>query len=554
MTNLSCLNEETLYKMHQAALEFEKAGELEQAVAAYLQILEIEPNRQETNRSLFELYKDMGEETKAQEIAHKLIELGDETARSFLAKPIDTDKTDDISKNLPAVPCDADLFLFAELFNGREGVHSRQWKSRDGRCGYSPVYQQLTPGIVHQHLLGSTTIGVYVVKKNNTCAFAALDIDAKFTDNCNTEELLKNALKTTLSLALNLEQFGVEPLIEDSGAKGYHLWIFFEEPWPAWKARKLFRGVAANVDCPDNISVEVFPAQAQVEKNGLGNLIKLPLGLHLKSDRFSKLLDRDGRILSDPYGRLRRQKRTSLENLEQMLTTVSANESMDEAEINSTGIISVQDEENRTDIVRPQLNPLDEYRLDEDGELLFLMSKCRPLKDIVDTAMRGQLLTSNEIAVVTYTAGHLPMGNKAVNHLLNLTGQNQNPLRSRLRGHPTGCSKIRSRLGIMTGEKECDCEFDETLGEYAHPLLHLALFKALKKNKAESIAHTEANVDAIRQELSQLEKLLENAQNRATELKAILAQSIAANDMTSEIKGPAKVEPQAVMLNVVAKE
>ena len=85
--------------------------------------------------------------------------------------------------------------LFLELFRGREDVYAVRWEGRDGKAGYSPAcrrvwgksfpkhaekprdYFPLTTQIIHDHLMGKLTAGVYPLLADETCWFLAADFD-----------------------------------------------------------------------------------------------------------------------------------------------------------------------------------------------------------------------------------------------------------------------------------------------------------------------------------------------------------------------------------------
>lgn len=85
-------------------------------------------------------------------------------------------------------------------------------------------------------------------------------------------------------------------MIEFSGGKGYHFWFLFSRPVPAAAARRLLNGLAGAVSGDlTAFSLEVFPKQDRLSGKGLGNLVKLPLGVHRMSGRrswFSECADR----------------------------------------------------------------------------------------------------------------------------------------------------------------------------------------------------------------------------------------------------------------------
>ncbi len=85
--------------------------------------------------------------------------------------------------------------LFRSLFRGREDVYAVRWEGRNGKAGYSPAYRKvwsspfqkrpdepkkyfpLTDQVIHNHLTGKLTAGVYPLLTDETCWFLAADFD-----------------------------------------------------------------------------------------------------------------------------------------------------------------------------------------------------------------------------------------------------------------------------------------------------------------------------------------------------------------------------------------
>ena len=86
--------------------------------------------------------------------------------------------------------------LFRGLFRGREDVHAVRWEGRQGKAGYSPasrrvwgepisprsevprVYLPLTDQVIHDHLTGRMTVGVYPMLADESCWFDTLGLDS----------------------------------------------------------------------------------------------------------------------------------------------------------------------------------------------------------------------------------------------------------------------------------------------------------------------------------------------------------------------------------------
>jgi len=165
-----------------------------------------------------------------------------------------------------------DLSLFKRLFIQREDVLAEggAWD------GYQPF--DVEPGSLDQllleHLDGHRSFGTYVLKPGDpTTRFAMIDVDTgDYADVVKVDEVL-------CGLGLDSEQI----LIEESGRKGWHLWLFFHEPYPQARAvRQWLKAAGAGH--------ELNPKQDSVAEGGYGNLVKLPLGKHPVTGKRSHLV------------------------------------------------------------------------------------------------------------------------------------------------------------------------------------------------------------------------------------------------------------------------
>lgn len=200
----------------------------------------------------------------------------------------------------PAV-ADGVVASMLRWFAGRGDVYARQWyDARRDRCGYWPVRQPLARGVIELHLLGRVTLGQYVLHPDDTVGFAALDFDP--TAAALEQVRLTNEAEGPLALApladyvrhvmRTAEAAGLCTMAEDTGGAGLHVWLFFTPRLPAEKARALLRELLwRSGPQPPSVAVEVFPKQDRLSGKGLGNLIKLPLGVHQVTLRPSRFLD-----------------------------------------------------------------------------------------------------------------------------------------------------------------------------------------------------------------------------------------------------------------------
>lgn len=198
-----------------------------------------------------------------------------------------------------------DLGRFLELFDGREEVFAKQSEN-----AYFPVKpeRQLSEGDVREHLSGSCTYGIYILKRDNTTKILCFDIDLpkkqieqnlfKLPDI--KEPLLDDVNSIVDELRIKLGLTEQNYLIEDTGGRGYHIWVFFDQSLPS----KDVRLIASAIGDSANIHCEIFPAADEVESDRYGKLVKLPLGLHRKYGKMSTFIVlRHGKaeVVADPF-------------------------------------------------------------------------------------------------------------------------------------------------------------------------------------------------------------------------------------------------------------
>ncbi len=138
-------------------------------------------------------------------------------------------------------------------------------------------------------------------------------VERAYGDAQAASALRRTIHEAGLALLQGLRTAGLDPLLVDSGYKGRHLWCLFPAPEAAARARAVGRAWAlALTPASSELTVEVFPKQDRVPPGGLGNLIKLPLGIHRRTGRRCVLLDDRGQPLDDPWERVRSVRKVPL--------------------------------------------------------------------------------------------------------------------------------------------------------------------------------------------------------------------------------------------------
>jgi hypothetical protein len=132
------------------------------------------------------------------------------------------------------------------------------------RFKYATEWRGFHPGDVRAHLAGERSIAAIPLLPNNTCWWAAIDLDAgrDFQDAVVAEQRLRIA-----DVSLQLYVFR-------SKSGGFHLFVFFSKLRSAAQVRCLLKAVASELGFP---AAEIFPKQDQLDHaTQCGNGINLP--------------------------------------------------------------------------------------------------------------------------------------------------------------------------------------------------------------------------------------------------------------------------------------
>lgn len=391
------------------------------------------------------------------------------------------------------LPSDAGLVRFLGLFAGREDVHARQWADGTGSSGYSPVHEPLTPRRLRDHLSGDVTLGVYPVRLDGTVTFFALDLDirkralqAARGDLAAARALQRKVAEAARRAHERVQGLGLPALLEDSGYKGRHLWFFLREPEPASTIHAFGNQLLADLsrELDGELHFEFFPKQGSRDPQGkgLGNLIKLPLGLHRVNGRRSRFLRPDGSNLDAPFEVLRGVEgisRGQLQHALQELRVAAAAAPAESTPLEVAKDVAVRDGTNQSPALPaapPPPAPWTDADFETDPEVAAVLQGCPVLRSLRKRVEEHGRLDYDEQVVVTYTLGHLPRGVPAVNHLLSRCADvplNRH-LQSRLSGSPMSCPKIRKRIPGVTSSLACNCTFPDAPDQYPTPVLHAA--------------------------------------------------------------------------------
>ena len=229
--------------------------------------------------------------------------------------------------------------VFRNLFKGREDVFARRWYSRtSGKSGYQPVcrnewdrllcdkkkfkcaecpnrsFKPLEYEDIYRHLEGKSpdgqdVIGTYAILADNTCNFLCADFDDK---SC------KYGYQKDVSEYVGVcKDWDIPYAIERSrSGNGAHVWIFFEQPLLASKARRLGNMILTEaMERYGRMSFKsydrLFPNQDRLPDGGFGNLVALPLQGKARKEGNSVFVGENFMVYEDQWNYLLEIKRIS---------------------------------------------------------------------------------------------------------------------------------------------------------------------------------------------------------------------------------------------------
>ncbi|SHF93190.1 Superfamily II DNA or RNA helicase [Salegentibacter echinorum] len=229
--------------------------------------------------------------------------------------------------------------LLSSFFKARTDVFAIHWQ-KNKRSGYMPAYsydpymyrlhkikggsfkdykdktyQNLSTYQIEKHLLGKQLIGIYPLLKDNTSWFIAADFDKQnWAEECR--KLIEVCAENDISAYLERSRSG----------NGGHIWIFFEQAYPAYKSRKVIIKLMEKAGLfsifEKNSSFDrLFPNQDYHNGKGLGNLIALPFykpAVEKGNSCFVDPSDAELKTYKDQEKFLSEVKKTSIDQLNQL--------------------------------------------------------------------------------------------------------------------------------------------------------------------------------------------------------------------------------------------
>jgi hypothetical protein len=273
------------------------------------------------------------------------------------------------------------LHIFMSLFKGRQDVFAIRWE-RDGRSGYMPTYDlnwdeyaahkakggalkdfpnksysPLTEQRLLNHLSGKEVIGLYPLLPDNSSWFIAADFDKSESDKISWQDEVKIFMDAC-------EKYKLPVYLERSrSGQGGHVWMFFENSYPAFKSRRIMlyilesTGIISPFDKNSNYD-RLFPNQDSHSGKGLGNLIALPLQKKSLDNNNSCFIDPVSyKPYPDQWSFLRSIKKVNTRYLEDIYISLTGLENKHIQTGSSNSAVLQITLNNNIKIPRAQINP-----------------------------------------------------------------------------------------------------------------------------------------------------------------------------------------------------
>lgn len=355
------------------------------------------------------------------------------------------------------------VHAFLQIFGGREDIYGREELNYGKRRCIKQIPEPLTEEVIKRHLDGRYTVSTYIQRPNHTVKYLIIDLDI------SKKHLLQEGVETALYQYLPeagraaqemlkiLRGLGLRGYLEYSGYRGYHIWIFFTE----WIPTRYVTMLAERIDylwnekIPD-ITVEYFPNKGRMRNGSVGQSLKMPYGVHIKTGKRSMLLTDEFQKVQPDYMYLSNIEQFSLQAIKRIV------------------------EGDTQDIERGEQKEAD-TNLEAFGELeesiKIVLEKCSLMRYLCQKARTTGYLSHFERLSILYVFGHIgEEGKNFVHTIMEFTLNYQyhvtDKFIQKLPAKPISCLKLRDQYKQITAEYGCSCNFKRTKNCYPSPVLH----------------------------------------------------------------------------------
>lgn len=443
----------------------------EELVQRYAQML-IRPS-EETCSDIMQLYTDLGAYGKAsyfwekkREYAGKAqIEIPEATITATEIPVEETGKTMTAAKEDSNILAEVNIQDYMDLFVGREDTYARETCGAGNKRMSEQVPEPLTEEMIRQHLSGDVILGTYVQRPNGTSKYVVFDIDISKKillqyDYGSSEfnAYKQNAAEYASKLCKILHRMGMTGYIEDSGFRGYHVWVFFTGWIPVRYINRFTECVQKELgDSGDGITMEVFPNSARIRAGKFGQKIRLPLGVHIRTGNRSYFIDVQFRPITDYKDYFSGVAKFSLNAVQKVLGTY----------------LPETKEQEKYKVVDTDLEKFGTL----SETVRIVLEKCSLMRYLCQKAASTGYLSHFERMSILHVFGHMGDEGREFVHTvmaftLNYQYDTTEKFILKIPEKPISCAKLREQYKLITAEYGCSCNFKRTKNCYPSPVLH----------------------------------------------------------------------------------
>lgn len=210
------------------------------------------------------------------------------------------------------------ITLYWSFFRGENSSYAKRVEGH--KASYISVKAPVTKSVVRKHLTGEQPILIYTIIDSDKVYYAALDFDNK---PGKPDEAYY--FSDVLAASDIMDQLGIPHVIARSSGLGFHIYVFFSEPCPAFKIRSVFLEIFQRTGFRESHRLgtrplpERFPKQDRIQIGKSGNGIRPPLsatGLALGRNCF---VNRNNEFIVDQWAYLASIKKISVSYLDQII-------------------------------------------------------------------------------------------------------------------------------------------------------------------------------------------------------------------------------------------
>jgi len=360
---------------------------------------------------------------------------------------------------------DKQIKRYMENFVGREDIYAVQGMDKNERQNYVQVMEPLTEDVLKRHFKGECTVGTYVQRNNGTSHFMVIDIDISKKVLLEIEkkgEKMQYHLQETANIVQRiqkeLKKLGLGGWIEESGYRGFHIWILFTD-WISVRYLNMLQDIIEDhLDkIPETITLEFFPNKSKLKRGKSGQIMKLPYGYHAKTGKQSKFLDEDFKLIAAPGDFIMNMGKYTNVAIKRILNTTTPSK-------------KTEIKENMVDQDISGFGSLSE-------NVVVVLNKCNLMRYLCQKARTTGYLSHFERLSILYVFGHMgEIGAAFVHRVMEFTLNYQYSVTekfiSKLPAKPVSCLKLRDQDQKITAEYGCSCNFNRLKNCYPSPVLH----------------------------------------------------------------------------------